>query len=99
MVEERLINETTSLCRVCKNAVPARVLARANGEVWMRKACAAHGEQEVRLSNNAQWYERTRAIEPRRSAPRLAPREIEHGCPFDCGPCASHTQKVRLPVV
>jgi uncharacterized radical SAM superfamily Fe-S cluster-containing enzyme len=99
LVEERLINETTSLCKVCKNAVPARVLALANGEVWMRKVCAEHGEQEVRLSNNAQWYERTRGIEPRRAPPRHALREVEHGCPFDCGPCASHTQKVRLPVV
>src|SRR5205807_864418 len=25
--------------------------------------------------------------------------EVEHGCPFDCGACSSHQQKVRLPVV
>lgn len=99
MTDERLIHETTSLCRVCKEAVAARVVARPDGEVWMRKACGAHGPQEVRLSNDAAWYERTRAIEPRRQPPRSAPRPVEHGCPFDCGPCASHTQKIRLPVV
>jgi len=95
---ERLIHETTSLCRVCKNAVPAQVVALADGEVWMRKTCAEHGEQQVRLSADAAWYERTRALAPR-SIPPPTSRPVEHGCPFDCGPCASHAQKVRLPVV
>ena len=59
---ERLVHETTSLCRVCKNAVPASVWANAAGEIWMRKACGAHGAQAVRLSADAAWYERTRAV-------------------------------------
>ncbi len=96
---ERLLHETTSLCKVCKAAVPARVVAIDNGEVWMRKRCAAHGEQEARLSTDASWYERTRAIMPVDARPAKVKHEIEHGCPFDCGPCESHTQKVRLPVV
>ncbi|HVK57087.1 MAG TPA: radical SAM protein [Burkholderiales bacterium] len=98
-VAERLINHTTSLCRVCKNAIPAQVVALSNGEVWMRKACGPHGAQDVRLSNNVEWYERTRAIQPKRVPPKAAQKSVEHGCPFDCGPCESHTQKVRLPVV
>ena len=96
---ERLINDTTSLCGVCKNALPARVVAVENGEVWMRKRCELHGRQDVRLSNNAAWYEETRATRPRRAPPRIIKKEIHHGCPFDCGPCESHAQKVRLPVV
>jgi len=96
---ERLLHETTSLCKICKNAVPARVVADARGEVWMRKRCEAHGEQEARLSTSADWYEKTRAIAPKEARPAHERREIEHGCPFDCGPCASHTQKIRLPVV
>lgn len=95
---DRLIHETTSLCRDCKNAVPARVVAAAGEEVWMRKACAEHGAQDVRIAADAGWYERTRAVAPR-SAPPPTPRPVERGCPFDCGPCASHAQKVRLPVV
>jgi len=95
----RLINETTSLCAQCKQALPARVVALASGEVWMRKTCAIHGDQEVRLSNNADWYERTRAVLPSRVPPSIVKKSVEHGCPFDCGPCSSHTQKVRLPVV
>lgn len=97
--DERLINETTSLCKTCKNAVPARILALPNGEVWMRKVCFEHGPQEVRLSTDAEWYERTRAIQPRLAPPRIIKKEVELGCPFDCGPCTQHTQKIRLPVV
>ncbi len=94
----RLIHETVSLCRECKNAIPARVVA-AGAEVWMRKACPAHGAQDVRIGDDAAWYERTRAMQPPEARPRHVKKEIEHGCPFDCGPCDEHEQKVRLPVV
>src|SRR5688572_2156810 len=97
--EGRVLHQTTSLCKVCKNAVPANVVANAAGEVWMQKACDEHGPQAVRLSTSAEWYQRTRAIQQRRVAPQVVRREVDHGCPFDCGPCASHTQKIRLPVV
>src|SRR5262245_28523556 len=99
MAAERLLHETTSLCRECKNAIPARVVALEDGRVWMHKTCNAHGEQGVQISNNAEWYERTRAITPIRTPPTAAAKPVKRGCPFDCGPCESHTQKVRLPVV
>ena len=99
---ERLIHTTTSLCRTCKEAVPASVVAvgaEVGAEVWMRKTCAHHGAQEVRLSTSAAWYEQTRAIKQRFTPPRVVKKELELGCPFDCGPCTAHTQQVRLPVV
>ena len=96
---ERLLHTTTSLCRACKEAVPASVIALATDEVVMRKTCSEHGAQEVRLSTNAAWYEQTRATKQHFAPPRVIRKDVEHGCPFDCGPCTSHTQKVRLPVV
>jgi 7,8-dihydro-6-hydroxymethylpterin dimethyltransferase len=96
---ERLLHTTTSLCRTCKEAVPASVVALASDEVWMRKTCDEHGAQEVRISTSAAWYEQTRATKQRFAPPRIVKKEVEHGCPFDCGPCTAHTQKVRLPVV
>jgi uncharacterized radical SAM superfamily Fe-S cluster-containing enzyme len=98
MTHPRLLHETTSLCRVCKNAVPALVLA-IDDAVVMQKSCVTHGPQSVQLSNDVAWYERTRAALPVRDPPRVVKKEVERGCPFDCGPCASHEQKVRLPVV
>jgi uncharacterized radical SAM superfamily Fe-S cluster-containing enzyme len=93
-----LLHETTSLCRWCKNAVPARAVARGP-EVWLEKTCPEHGPQEVMLSDDADWYQRTRAIPTRPAPPLRAPKPVEAGCPFDCGACESHEQKVRLPVV
>lgn len=95
---DRLIHETTSLCRVCHNGIPARVVAR-NGEVWMLKRCPSHGDSEVVLSNNAAWYEATRETPSHVVPPPVIHKDVEHGCPFDCGPCASHTQRIRMPVV
>src|SRR5262249_36868318 len=40
-----------------------------------------------------------RAIAPRRAPPSRTPKDVVHGCPFDCGPCANHAQRIRLPVV
>ena len=53
--EERVLHETTSLCKVCKNAVRASVVANAAGEVWMQKTCEEHGPDAVRLSTSADW--------------------------------------------
>ena len=96
--DARLLHTTTSLCRVCKNAVPAAVVA-VGEQVWMRKRCDTHGEQQVMLSTSAEWYENTRRMVPRPAPPRRTPQPVLHGCPFDCGACATHEQKVRLPVV
>lgn len=98
-MSQRLLHETTSLCAACKNALPARVVEGEAGDVWMEKACPAHGPQRARIAGDAAWYERTRALGAIDHRPRHVRREVVHGCPFDCGPCASHTQKVRLPVV
>ena len=68
--------------------------------VVMRKRCPEHGAAEVPVAADADWYARTIA-----EAPRLAPPDpataapVRQGCPFDCGPCASHEQTVALPIV
>jgi tetraether lipid synthase len=96
---ERLIHETSSLCRICKNGIAARVVARPDGTVWMRKRCERHGRQDIQIGTNADWYARTRAIKNEKVKPLRVLREVEHGCPFDCGACTQHLQKVRLPVL
>ena len=96
---ERLIHTTTSLCSTCKNGLSASVYAAADERVWMTKQCPEHGFQRVQLSDSAAWYEETRAVGAPDAPPQTIKKEVERGCPFDCGPCASHKQKVRLPVV
>lgn len=94
----QLLHETTSLCRDCKRAIPARIVVGEDGGAWMQKACLLHGEQSVRLAPDAEWYERTRSIKPIDHPPRVS-KPVSLGCPFDCGPCTAHQQTVRLPVV
>jgi hypothetical protein len=97
--EERLINETTSLCRVCKDSIPARVVATAQNEVWMRKRCPKHGTQDLRIGDDAAWYLRTIQLQNPKVPPKRVLKQVTQGCPFDCGACTSHQQKVRLPVL
>jgi uncharacterized radical SAM superfamily Fe-S cluster-containing enzyme len=92
-----ILGETTSLCAVCKTSVAA-TLARDGDRVVMRKRCALHGAQEVEIASNADWYERLLA-EGSSHVPPANARPVTQGCPFDCGPCASHEQRVHLPVV
>src|SRR5450432_2220413 len=92
-----LLRTTTSLCATCRRAVPAEIW-RSGGAVVMRKRCPEHGATEVVISSNAAWYQETVSAPPALTRP--APiKEVAQGCPFDCGPCASHEQELHLPIV
>jgi 7,8-dihydro-6-hydroxymethylpterin dimethyltransferase len=96
-VSDIRLSVTTSLCAVCKRSVAAEVWRRGDA-VELRKECPSHGPSVVELSPNADWY-----LETLRASPILSPpderRPVAQGCPFDCGPCASHEQRVLLPIV
>jgi len=91
------LSRTTSLCATCKRAVPAE-LWRVDGRVVMRKRCDQHGDAEVVIATNADWYDSIVAQAPVLTKP-AARREVHQGCPFDCGPCTSHEQQVQLTIV
>lgn len=95
---DRLLGETTSLCRVCKRSVPARSYERA-GTIVLRKQCPSHGDQETLISSNADWYHKVMAMPANLESPIGERKPVSQGCPFDCGPCQSHEQRVHLPVV
>src|SRR5581483_9204269 len=88
---------TTSLCNQCRRSVPAE-LRRSGDAVVMAKRCPEHGEAEVMIASSAAWYAEVMSAPPSLTAP--APlRAVAQGCPFDCGPCASHQQRMELPIV
>ena len=91
------MHRTTSLCATCKRSIPA-TLWRAQGRVVMRKICPDHGHHEVLISGDAQWYDRMMAYPPRHDRPQ-ARHQVSQGCPYDCGPCSAHEQRVHLPIV
>ena len=89
---------TKSLCGSCKQAVDAKIVFKDEA-VWFDKFCPSHGKQMVRVASSVDWYlDCLSFVAPARPPARVM-KEVEKGCPFDCGPCASHQQKVYLPVV
>lgn len=97
--DHRLLSVTRSLCAVCKRSVSAELHAR-DGAVWMDKRCPTHGAQSVLVASSLDWYLDCLTFFPKETPPAHVLKEVSpEGCPFDCGPCRAHTQKVYLPVI
>jgi tetraether lipid synthase len=89
---------TKGLCGTCKRAVDAKIVFE-NDRVFFDKFCPAHGHQLVLVASSVEWYLDCLSFVAPHRPPREARRPVKDGCPFDCGPCASHQQKVYLPVI
>ncbi len=89
---------TRSLCAVCRQGVDARIIVRDNA-VYFEKFCPEHGHQSCLVSSSAEWYFDALTFLAPSTPPARISRPVEKGCPFDCGACASHQQKVYLPVI
>ncbi len=51
----RTLKTTLSLCPVCLEKVPGRVVER-DGEIWLDKTCPDHGEDRALLASDARLY-------------------------------------------
>ena len=89
---------TKSLCGTCKRAVDAKIHLEDDG-VYFAKFCPDHGHERVMVSSDVEWYLDALAFVSPNTPPRGEVKKVSAGCPFDCGPCASHQQKVYMPVV
>lgn len=92
---------TKSLCAQCKRSVDAKIHFQGD-QVWFRKFCPEHGHQECLVSSSVEWYLDALSFVAPATPPRAgdgAIRAVKSGCPHDCGPCASHQQKVYMPVI
>jgi uncharacterized radical SAM superfamily Fe-S cluster-containing enzyme len=89
---------TKSLCGVCKTAVDAKIVIRGDA-VYFDKFCPTHGHQECLASSSAEWYLDCLTFLSTHEPPKRVMKQVEEGCPFDCGACPQHQQKVYLPVI
>jgi uncharacterized radical SAM superfamily Fe-S cluster-containing enzyme len=89
---------TKSLCGTCKAPVDAKVLF-ADDAVWFDKFCPAHGHERCRVASSVEWYLDALSFVAPATPPKRVSKPVTDGCPFDCGACPSHQQKVFLPVV
>lgn len=93
-----VLSKTQSLCSICKAVINAEVVER-DAKVYLSKRCEKHGVQEVLLSSDVGWYRDVIAFKTRCVSPAVVNGRSGTDCPYDCGLCATHQQKVYLPVV
>jgi uncharacterized radical SAM superfamily Fe-S cluster-containing enzyme len=89
---------TKSLCAQCKRAVDGKIHF-VGDEVYLDKYCPEHGHQKCLIASSVEWYLDALSFVSPSTPPRGEVKPVSHGCPFDCGPCASHQQKVYMPVI
>jgi hypothetical protein len=89
---------TKGLCSVCKRSVDVKIHFR-DDHVWFHKFCPEHGHQEVMVASSVEWYLDALSFLAPNTPPRGEVKPVQQGCPFDCGPCKSHQQKVYMPVI
>ncbi|MEZ4370183.1 MAG: radical SAM protein [Polyangiaceae bacterium] len=92
---------TKSLCAQCKRSVDAKIQFEGDA-VYFRKFCPEHGHQQCLVASSVEWYLDALSFVAPNTPPRAGNGEIravKAGCPHDCGPCASHQQKVYMPVI
>ncbi|MBR5429679.1 MAG: NTP transferase domain-containing protein [Firmicutes bacterium] len=83
MRDQQTIRRTRSVCPVCLQPLPAR-LVRRDGAVYLEKECPDHGSFAVPV-----WRDLVELEQWRGPLPQLQPGENEH-CPRDCGICGQH---------
>ena len=89
---------TKALCGTCKRSVDGKIQFR-DGAVYLDKFCPEHGHQVVEIASSVEWYLDALSFVAPNTPPKQAKKKVDQGCPYDCGPCSSHQQKVYLPVV
>jgi 7,8-dihydro-6-hydroxymethylpterin dimethyltransferase len=88
---------TKGLCSTCKRSLDVKIHFR-DDQVWFDKFCPEHGHHTCMVSSSVEWYlDALSFVAP--STPPKDGKPVQQGCPFDCGPCKSHQQKVFMPVV
>ncbi len=90
--------QTTSLCEVCLNLVPAKILIEAD-DVFYQKRCAEHGVQKTKVSSDAAYFKSCKDYIKPGDRPLTYQSRTEYGCPLDCGLCPDHEQHSCLALI
>ncbi len=94
----KTLGMTTSVCGVCRQLVPAKLISDGS-DVFFQKFCAAHGEEVTRIRSNPDNYlETSRYVKPA-WVPNSFSGDAHKGCPDGCGFCTNHEQHLCMPIV
>lgn len=89
---------THSVCPVCRQVVPAKVLSSGDG-VWFRKHCPQHGESMVRVCGNPTDYLQAQRYVKPAWIPEGFSGDAGGNCPDGCGFCDRHEQHLCMPII
>lgn len=88
---------TTSLCNICENTVPAKIIIK-NGSVYILKYCPIHGEHEELLEEDCNYHFKKRLYDKPGTKMKIH-TNVNKGCPHDCGTCPQHNQHACMGLI
>lgn len=89
---------TNSVCSQCLVKVEAKIIFQ-DGCVYLVKHCLVHGQEEVLIADDIEYYKKSLAFIKPGDMPYRFNTPIKYGCPYDCGLCPDHEQHSCLTLV
>jgi uncharacterized radical SAM superfamily Fe-S cluster-containing enzyme len=89
--DSKVISTTESVCPECLGRIPADLIFR-DGNTYLRKTCAEHGDFETVIWRGLPAYE-TWEMPKIPTYPEKPFTTVRQGCPYDCGLCPDHRQQ------
>ncbi|OKY77172.1 MAG: 7,8-dihydro-6-hydroxymethylpterin dimethyltransferase [Candidatus Methanohalarchaeum thermophilum] len=84
-----LPKQTTSICPECNKKIEAEIFEK-DDEVWIKKRCPKHGEFKDVYWSDVDLYKRAHKYSYDGRGISNPQKDIEDGCPYDCGLCDNH---------
>lgn len=85
------IGKTMSVCPVCLARIPAVKIVGADRNIYMEKNCWEHGPFRTLIwEGDLESYVSWSAGDSKTPVTPVRAREVERGCPNDCGLCQNH---------
>ena len=88
----------TGVCEVCGEFVETKVI-EDNGVIFYLKNCAKHGEQKTKICIDIDYYLKCHSPQHQETCKVDSHIRPQRGCPYDCGVCAQHEQKICMAMV
>ncbi len=94
-----VLGKTKSLCPICLVVTEAEIVSEGDC-VYLKKDCPRHGRFDTVIwRGGADSYSSWGKNSQSGGGPEKILTEVAKGCPYDCGPCAAHTEGVCLALI
>lgn len=85
--------KTTSLCPICFKNLEAIYIGKEDDNIYLRKECTEHGIFDTLVWEGIDdWKKWVKPLVDYKVENTF--KEIDKGCPYDCGICNDHRQKI-----